>query len=56
MTRLFALVFAGLLAGSAIAQDSPDLSAVELWQAEPATVFAADELDLSEFVWIARPS
>lgn len=38
-----------------MAQDSGDLSAVELWQSDPMTVFPADELDLNEFFWIARP-
>lgn len=51
------LVTLGLLAVfaplSAMAADVP--SAFERWQADPATIFDAGEIDLTEFLWLARP-
>ncbi|WP_254695904.1 DUF4174 domain-containing protein [Palleronia sp. THAF1] len=36
-------------------QTTPELDAVNRWRADPATVFRADEVDLADFKWIARP-
>ncbi len=63
MRRFTALVFpalAAILIGAAtIAQTAetaePVEGAVERWRADPTVVFAASEIDLEEFLWIARP-
>ncbi|MDR9427059.1 MAG: DUF4174 domain-containing protein [Salibaculum sp.] len=55
MFRLIALVIAGLMAGAAAAQDDSDRSAVEIWQDDPSTVFSATEVEVKDFIWIARP-
>ena len=31
------------------------MSALDRWRADPSTVFEAAEIDLDDFVWIARP-
>lgn len=43
--------------GTAQATDAamPEMTAVERWREDPTTVFSADEVDIEEFQWIARP-
>jgi hypothetical protein len=55
MPRLIALLIAGLVAGAAAAKEDGEMSAVEIWQDDPGTVFSADEVDVKDFVWTARP-
>ncbi|MEM7711225.1 MAG: DUF4174 domain-containing protein [Pseudomonadota bacterium] len=49
------LIFAAatLLTSTAIAADTS--SPIETWEADPTTVFDASEIDLEEFMWVARP-
>ena len=55
MPRIFAIVIAGFLATGSIAQEDGERSAVELWKEDPMRVFEADEVDVTEFEWLARP-
>lgn len=43
------------LASAAIAADTAPPDPVAVWEADPATVFDAAEIDLAAFLWIARP-
>lgn len=40
---------------AAYATDAVAPTPVEIWQAAPETVFAAQDIDLAEFLWLARP-
>ncbi|MEM8850973.1 MAG: DUF4174 domain-containing protein [Pseudomonadota bacterium] len=57
--RLLTLATATLLAPMALAADTAsltaDVSPVEIWEADPTTIFDAAEIDLTEFQWVARP-
>ncbi|MEM7642775.1 MAG: DUF4174 domain-containing protein [Pseudomonadota bacterium] len=57
--RLLTLATATFLAPMALAADTatvtPDISAVEIWETDPTTIFDASEIDLADFQWIARP-
>ena len=56
-THLFAAMIA-LLAPFAFAQEAPavgPMGGVEAWKQDPTTVFQAQDVDLDEFRWIARP-
>lgn len=59
MRRLTTLVLPALtavfLGGSAPAQSAETVDALERWQADPTTVFAGSEIDLDDFLYIARP-
>jgi|TARA_B110000503_G_C7099301_1_gene393067 hypothetical protein len=60
MKHLISFVFLAVFAATAHAQTSTDTDgdtpdAVALWQEDHTTIFAASEVNLSEFVWIARP-
>tara|TARA_R110002096_G_scaffold222842_1_gene411717 strand:+ start:309 stop:560 length:252 start_codon:yes stop_codon:yes gene_type:complete len=46
---ILSLILAGT-AATAMAQ-----SAVELWQEDRSRIFDAAEIDLADFVWVARP-
>jgi len=61
MIRVLAIVFA-LFSTAALPQDAGATDAdlteetvVERWQADPTVVFSADEIDLADFKWLARP-
>lgn len=61
MIRVLAIVFA-LFATAALPQDAgatdaglTEETAVERWEADPTIVFSADEVDLADFKWLARP-
>lgn len=56
LSTVFAVLIAAL-AGPVAATDAalPDLTPVELWQADPTTIFDAAEVDIADFQWIARP-
>lgn len=56
LTGLLA-VFTFIIAQSAWATDAamPELSPVERWQEDPTTIFDASEVDLADFLWLARP-
>ena len=41
--------------GAGAASPGDAMTAVERWQAAPETVFDASEVDLADFVWVARP-
>lgn len=60
MKQVISFVFLAFIAFQVAAQtasDTQDLptDAVALWQEDQTTVFAASEINLNEFVWIARP-
>ncbi|MEJ6479627.1 MAG: DUF4174 domain-containing protein [Octadecabacter sp.] len=60
MKHLISFVFLAVFAATAHAQTSTDTDggttdAVALWQDDHTTIFAASEVNLNEFVWIARP-
>lgn len=55
MSRIFAFVFMALCAVSATAQEAEEPSARDQWEADRSQVFDAADVDLNEFVWIARP-
>ncbi len=57
MTRTLFLALAALLGGlgSAGATDTASPDAAALWLADPTRVFDAAEVDLTDFLWIARP-
>jgi|SRR6056297_85557 len=61
MIRVLAVVFA-LVATAAFPQDAgatdgtiTEETPVERWEFDPTTVFSADEVDLADFKWLARP-
>ncbi len=56
-TVLVAALAAGLAPWTAAAAESgePAGTAAARWQADPATVFEAREIDLETFMWVARP-
>lgn len=61
MIRVLAIVFA-LFATAAFPQDAgatdgtiTEETPVERWESDPTTVFSADEVDLADFKWLARP-
>lgn len=61
MTRILAIILA-LCATAALAQDASatdaavtDESALARWEADKMTVFSASEIDLDDFMWVARP-
>ena len=43
------------IAAPALATDGGDPDAVAIWQADPTTIFEAADVDLADFLWIARP-
>ena len=49
------LTLAAISVASAAAAADTSLSPVEAWQADPTIVFDAAEVDLDDFLWIARP-
>lgn len=49
------MTFAAISVASAAAAADTSLSPVEAWQADPTIVFDAAEVDLDDFLWIARP-
>ena len=49
-----ALAMTATLAPAADASVS-ELTSVELWQEDKSTVFDAQDIDLNDFLWIARP-
>jgi hypothetical protein len=64
--RLFAIVFVALIAVKAVAQDvaavdpesttdGTELSVIDRWRADPATIFDAAEVDLAALEYVARP-
>ena len=56
MRRLsLATLLAAALALPGFAQDADERSPVEVWQADPTTVFEATDVVLDDFLWIARP-
>jgi hypothetical protein len=52
LVAVWTVLAAFLAAGGAAAADP---HAVEVWQAEPTTIFEAAEVDIDAFRWIARP-
>ncbi len=53
---------AGVMSAPVLAQEAQDavaeaeeVSAVELWQADPTRIFDASEIALEDFLWLARP-
>ncbi|MEM7242505.1 MAG: DUF4174 domain-containing protein [Pseudomonadota bacterium] len=54
MKQLVLAACATLCATSAFAEDAKT-SALEIWRDAPMTVFSAEEIDLSAFLWQARP-
>ena len=48
-----AFILSLILAGTAVTAAAQ--SAVELWQADRSRIFDAAEIDLADFVWVARP-
>jgi len=50
-----ALSIAALAAPVPLLAQEDGQSAVARWQADPTTIFDATEVDLDEFLWIARP-
>jgi hypothetical protein len=58
MTRQVVTLFAALAVSLASAQGARAIdaaAAVEAWQADPTTIFEANEVDIDAFRWIARP-
>lgn len=55
LSPLLALVFTGLFTVSAHAADGDPVTVVDRWLADPTTVFRAEEVDLNDFLWVARP-
>jgi len=53
--RLAFLVLAAVAAISGPASAVEDVSPVARWEADHATILNADEVELSDFHWIARP-
>jgi len=55
--RLLIVLAAGLSTPAAMAADgaASEVSAIERWKADPTTVFAASDVDLAAFKWVARP-
>ncbi len=49
----FLMALGGLV--PVLAQETSDPPAVERWRDDPTTVFEASEVDLQDFLWIARP-
>lgn len=52
-TRVLAVL--SLLAATASAAEDAGVDAVGAWQADPTTIFQAAEVDMADFLWIARP-
>tara|TARA_R110002072_G_scaffold125288_1_gene261078 strand:- start:180 stop:662 length:483 start_codon:yes stop_codon:yes gene_type:complete len=60
MKYIISFVFLAFFASNLVAQTASDTQdmpadAVALWQEDHTTIFAASEVNLNEFVWIARP-
>jgi hypothetical protein len=63
MNKLIAIVFAGILPFGALAQETAaevvieaeDPSSLALWQADQSTVLEASDVNLNDFLWLARP-
>lgn len=60
MKHVISFVFLAFFASQVAAQTStdtqdPTTDAVALWQEDHTTVFAASEINLNKFIWIARP-
>ncbi len=56
MTARIPLVLAAILAAAApAAATDTSVSALAAWQEDPSRIFEADEVDLDEFLWMARP-
>ena len=59
MNRLLSLVIAGFLGSAAAAQSLVETampaSSLETWQADPTTQIDAIDVDLNDFLWLARP-
>lgn len=55
MKTLINLVLAAVLAAGPSAAESAQPTPSELWRADPALVFDAADVELSDFRWIARP-
>lgn len=65
-TRIFTIVFASFIGVQAGAQDvaavdpegtvdGVELSVIDRWRADPATIFDASEIDLAALEYVARP-
>ena len=54
-TTLILLVLLAFSAPAQATDASAGGSAAERWQADPTTVFDATEVDIDEFLWLARP-
>lgn len=50
-----ALGIAGLFAHPTSASDTTEASTLGLWEEDKTRVFSADEVDLNDFSWVARP-
>ncbi|MEM7487705.1 MAG: DUF4174 domain-containing protein [Pseudomonadota bacterium] len=48
-------VLAPMVLSAETAARAADASPVQAWEADPTTVFDAAEIDLEEFMWVARP-
>ncbi len=55
MIRIFALISWSFLATSALADEGEPLSLIEAWNADRTFVFDANEIDIDEVIWVARP-
>lgn len=55
--KMLAFVTALGMTGASCASETgaADTSALARWQADPATIFDATEIDLSALLWLARP-
>lgn len=51
----FGLGLLGLFATSALASDVAQLDALAAWEADKTRIFSANEVDLNDFSWAARP-
>jgi len=55
MSRIFSFLLTMLTATTLSADEAGALSAVEAWQEDRTQMFDATEVDLEEFIWLARP-
>ena len=55
MLRVFTLVFAGFFTATALAGTDEEPSAPERWNEDGLIIFDAEDINLNDFLWIARP-
>lgn len=55
VARIIPLIFMALLPMQVTAQEALDIPVLEQWTDDPTRIFDANEINLNDFVWLARP-